>query len=55
MPAFFFYKTDSAYVGYKPPIFLSCKLLNSRLLNNNDMFLIELITLTCKYELSDRI
>ena len=55
MQAFFSYKNDSAWVGYEPPIFLSSKLSNSRLLNNNEMFLIELITLPYKYELSVRI
>ena len=55
MPAFFSYKNDSAWVGYKLPIFLLSKLSNSRLLYNSEMFLIELITLPYTYELSVRI
>ena len=34
--------------------FCPCKLSNSRLRNNNEIFLIELITRPCKYELSVR-
>ena len=34
---------------------VQCKLANSRLRNNNEIFLIELITRPCKYELSVRI
>ena len=35
--------------------FFPCKLSNSRLRNNNEIFLIQLITRPCKYELSVRI
>ena len=34
---------------------VQCKLANSRLRNNNEILLIELITRPCKYELSVRI
>ena len=55
MPAFFFCKNNFAYVGLERPIFLPCKLSNSCLLNNNEIFLMTSIVRPCKYELSVRI
>ena len=58
MPALFFYiykKNTSLNLAKSGQFFFLCKLSNSRLQHNNEMFLTEFIIRPCKYELSVRI
>ena len=55
MPALFVYKKLLRLSWLRAANFFPCKLSNSRLWTNNEIFLMESITRPCKYELSVRI